>query len=116
MAFKEKQVLRSVSGLSDQEIIRIKDFLQGGIYCWCKNRKEEWFSLRDLMGGDNFYWQGTPLISLYIKHKDTSTDPVKDAGKDAGWILKTVIDEDKRFFITKIEARIRQYQWTEDEG
>ena len=111
MAFTEKQELRNVKGISEKQKEKISDFLQGAIYCWCKNRKEEWFSLRELMGGDNFYWQGTPLIPLYEKHMSKSSSAVKDAGKDAGWLLKSVIHNDKRVFETKVEARIRQYRW-----
>jgi hypothetical protein len=52
MSLTEESQLRSVSGISDEEKQRILDFLQGAVYCWCKNRKDEWFSLRDLMGGE----------------------------------------------------------------
>lgn len=48
----------------------------------CKNRKNGWFSLRDLIGGDNFYWNGTPLLELYLKHENfgkNSKTSIKDA-------------------------------------
>ncbi|EGQ9561703.1 TPA: hypothetical protein GRI74_24300 [Vibrio parahaemolyticus] len=113
MSFVNKEVIRGITGVSDEKQASIKAFLQGAVYCWCKNRKDEWFSLRDLMGGDNFYWQGTPLISLYEKHEAKgSDDPVKDAGKDAGWLLKSVIGSDRRQFDTKKEDLIRKYRWT----
>ena len=35
----------------------------------------------------------------------------KEAGKDAGWLLKSVISADKRLFETKVESLIRQYRW-----
>lgn len=45
-----------------------------------RNRKEDWFSLRDLMGGENFYWQGTPLYALYEKQEIIGAeDPIKQA-------------------------------------
>jgi hypothetical protein len=104
--------LRRVTGITDTEKRDITHFLQGVVYCWCKNRKDEWFSMRDLMGGDNYYWEGTPLFALYAKHSKTgSTDPVKSAGKDAGWMLKNVIEIDKREFETKEESLIRMYRW-----
>lgn len=111
MSLTKDSKLRTVSGITKAQAIRISDFLQGAVYCWCKNRKDEWFSLRELMGGDNYYWQGTPLIPLYEKHKDHAQDPVAEAGKDAGWLLKAVIKKDKRHFDTKKEAKIRQYRW-----
>ena len=111
MALLENTPLRNVTGISDAERQRMADFLQGAVYCWCKNRRDEWFSLRELMGGDNYYWSGTPLLPLYLKHEGHNADPVREAGKDAGWILKAVIARDKRNFETKKEALIRQYRW-----
>ncbi len=111
MALTVASKLRDVTGITEEEKRRIKDFLQGGVYCWCKNRKDEWFSLRDLMGGDNYFWQGTPLFSLYLKHESNSSDPVNEAGKDCGWLLKAAIVEDKRVFETQRVELIRQYRW-----
>ena len=104
MSLINSSEIREVTGISNKEKQRIFDFLQGAVYCWCKNRKKEWFSLRDLMGGDNYYWEGTPLLVLYLKHENKGKDwelAVKDAGKDSGWILKKVIDADKRSFKNK---------------
>ena len=104
--------IREVTGISEDEKKDIFNFLQGAVYCWCKNRKDEWFSMRDLMGGDNYYWEGTPLIVLYDKHNNAgSDDPIKSAGKDSGWLLKKVIKADKREFETKEESFIRIYKW-----
>lgn len=105
-------VLRNVNGITETEKKDIQLFLQGAVYCWCKNRNKDWFSLRDLMGGENFYWQGTPLYALYEKQeKIGAEDPIKQAGKDGGWLLKKVISDDKRTFKTKIEGMIRKYKW-----
>src|SRR5207245_9960491 len=104
--------LREVSGLTDDEKDRIADFLQGAVYCWCKNRPDEWFSLRDLMGGENYYWEGTPLIRVYEKHRDAGAhNPVKEAGKDGGWLLKKVLVNDPRTFDTREAPFIREYRW-----
>ena len=106
--------IRSVSGISQDEEREIIIFLQGAVYCWCKNRKDEWFSLRDLMGGENYYWNNTPLIKLWEKHnKLGKSDPVIDAGKDGGWILKKMIQIDNRNFETKEEEMIRKYRWVQ---
>ena len=118
MSLKTDLELRDVSGITDLEKQRIIDFLQGAVYCWCKNRKDEWFSLRDLMGGDNYYWQGTPLLSLYRKHINKGKDwesAVKDAGKDSGWLLKNVVVNDKRSFETTKQELIRKYRWIGNE-
>ncbi len=110
MLTKDDKVYK-VNGLKDEQIQDIINFLQGAVYCWCKNRKSEWFSLRDLMGGDNFYWDKTPLSLLYLKYKD-KVNPINRAGKDAGWILKKVIKNDSRMFETKYAEQIRKYRWT----
>ena len=112
MITKGNSELRAVSGISSDEERDIINFLQGAVYCWCKNRKDEWFSLRDLMGGENYYWNDTPMIKLWEKHYNLGKDdPVIEAGKDGGWILKKVIAIDKRKFETKEEDMIRKYKW-----
>ncbi len=118
MSLKNASIIREVSGITDDEKERIFYFLQGAIYCWCKNKKDKWFSIRDFMGGDNYFWENTPLMALYKKHEDKGKNwelAVKDAGKDSGWILKKVIEADKRTFKTKKEAFIRQYLWVGNE-
>ncbi|HHT53138.1 MAG TPA: hypothetical protein GX007_08205 [Bacteroidales bacterium] len=106
----EDSKIYEVHGISKEQKQRIKDFLQGAVYCWCKNRKDEWFAARDLLGGDNFFWQGTPMFALYEKSEN-----VDQAGKDAGWLLKEVLSEDKRSFETKREGLVRQYRWNGEE-
>jgi len=109
----EKSEIREVHGITKEQKQKILDFLQGAVYCWCKNRRDEWFAARDLLGGDNFYWEGTPMFALYEKSKD-----VEQAGKDAGWLLKRVINDDKRTFNTTVNGLVRQYCWNgqEDNG
>jgi len=113
MLIKNDKV-NEVYGITDREKQRIMDYLQGAVYCWCKNRPNEWFSVRDFLGGDNYDWHETPLIVLYEKHilkgKD-ETNAINAAGKDAGWLLKKVIAEDQRHFDTKKEDLIRKYKW-----
>lgn len=114
MVLKDKSQVREVHGIDIIDKQRIIDFLQGAVYCWCKNRPDEWFSMRDLMGGDNFYWEGTPLYKLFVKHISNgldSTTAIKKAGIDSGWLLKKVINNDKREFDSKTEDMIRKYKW-----
>jgi len=68
MALVKDSKLRKDFGISSEDLKAIKNFLQGAVYCWVKNRKDEFFAARDLMGGDNFNWHGTPLYCLYEKH------------------------------------------------
>lgn len=89
---------------------RIKDFIQGAVYCFCKNCPNQPFSASSLFGGENYDWSGTPLIALYDWHKSCNGDPVEMAGKDLGWLLLDVIIEDNRIFEI-IEGYTHQYRW-----
>lgn len=105
--------IRDVHGITTAEKQRIYDFLQGAIYCWCKNRSDESFSIKDLLGGENFDWKGTPLIVLYEKHIRNGKkydEAVAAAGKDAGWIAKKVLSDDSRTFETT-SGYVRSYKW-----
>lgn len=113
----EKTRARNISAkISQSKIQNIKSYLQGAIYCWCKNCKTKsneptWFSASDLFGGDNYYWEGTPLYELYKWHeKNKADDPINMAGKDVGHLLRDVINDDKRVFHTKKEYT-REYMW-----
>jgi hypothetical protein len=117
MISKSNNTLRNVFGLSDAEEKSIKDFLQGSVYCWCKNKKGTWFSLLDLMGGDNRDWSGTPLETLYKKHIQdgkSEKDAFVSAGQESGWLLKKVIHSDKRKFETEETEINRKYRWLEN--
>lgn len=114
MALTPPSEIREVTGISDAQKQRILDFLQGAVYCWCKNQPHEWFSMRNLMGGENFDWGGTPLQPLYDKQIQAglSADAaVERAGQESGWLLKQVISTDRRTFETKHEEQIRKYRW-----
>ena len=114
MTLLPSSAIREVNGITNDQKQRIRDFLQGAAYSWCKNRKDEWFSLRDLMGGDNYFWENTPLFVLYEKQINlghTNNAAVEAAGKDGGWIFKKLLSDDSRIFETKKEDLIRKYLW-----
>jgi len=114
MSIKPFSKIRDVKDITDAEKQRIYDFLQGALYCWCKNRPNEWFTVRDFLGGENFNWYGTPLQVLFEKHitkGKSNDDAVAAAGKDAGWIAKKVINDDDREFETQ-DGFVRSYRWT----
>jgi hypothetical protein len=104
----------SIRNIEVENHQRIYDFLHGAVYCWCKNKPDEWFALRDLMGGDNFYWNDTPMIELYKKHElkgKSDEESIKDAAIDAGWILKKVLHSSKRNFKHNKADMVRKYLW-----
>lgn len=77
MIIKGDDTLRAVSGLTEAQEKSIMDFLQGAVYCWCKNNKGTYFSLLDLMGGENNDWRETPLEILNSKHIYKIKNPKK---------------------------------------
>jgi len=104
--------VNNVGGLDDAQRAAIKAFLQGAAYTWCKHRDENWFAARDLVGGDDFDWQGTPLIALYSKYADAGrADAVERAGIDLGWMLKAVLSEDRRNFEEGRGGMVKIYRW-----
>jgi hypothetical protein len=119
MAFQIETELRDVKGISDPQKALIKAFLQGAVYSWIKNRKGESFAARDLIGGENNDWAGTPLQNLYDKHADSGKDngeAVEAAAKDVGWLLKTVLSQDKRTFELGKSGLVNVYCWIGNES
>ena len=117
---KSEAALKNVDIPPDKKK-KIKEFLQGAVWCWCKNKENKWFALRDLVGDSNADWNGTPLQYLYDKHRDTKS-PGKASGqaaKDAGWLLKAVLARDGKYardFDTKVRdtkfgKSVRHYLW-----
>jgi hypothetical protein len=116
--FTEPSDLRDVYGITDEQKSHIKAFMQGAVYCWVKNRQGEPFAVRDLMGGENFEWQGTPLYALYEKHIDGGKDndsAIESAAKDLGWLTKTVLSDDKRTFEAGKAGLVSSYRWIGNE-
>lgn len=100
---------------ADLDTISMKIYIQGLVYCWCKNCNDDngdnsWFAARDLVGGVNTDWNNTPIQELYNWHLYKSSNPSEMAAKDFGHLLKEVIHEDKRKFDTKVE-HVRMYKW-----
>ena len=118
MALNPPSDLRDVRGIGDTENTLIKAFMQGAVYSWVKNRKDEPFAVRDLVGGENFDWDETPLIVLYEKHINEGKDnasAIEAAAKDLGWLVKTVLAEDKRTFIPSKAGLVNHYRWVGNE-
>lgn len=114
-------VPRAVHGISEVQKQCIMHFLQGSVYCWCKNCKGKPFAARDLLGGDNYYWQDTPMMALFKYYRngnDANNEyAIEEAGKAAGRLLYQLLYDDKREFQTWVEYT-RMYCWTgnEDNG
>lgn len=116
MLVGENHEFRNVTNIDQNDLKLINAFIQGAIYSWSKNvGKDHWFAVRDLFGGENFYWEETPLMALFEKQKKMGKkgeESIKASAKDLGWITKNVINEDKRTFETRKAGLVRQYRWT----
>jgi hypothetical protein len=110
--------VRRVTGISEEETMAIKNFMQGAVYSWVKNRRDEAFAVHDLMGGENFHWHGTPLMALYDKHASAGKDDAaanEAAGRDLGWLVKAVLSADKRTFEASHNGYVNSYRWVGNE-
>ena len=109
----------NVHGFTDRELQRMRDYLLGAVQAWCKERHGKWFAARNLLGGENYYWQGTPLMRLYEYYMEQSDEDseyaVRQAGRAAGHLLKRVLIEDpKRTYETR-QGYTREYRWVGEE-
>lgn len=114
MALLTPSQIRDVRGLSDIDRSLIQAYVQGAVYCWVKNRKGEWFAVRDLVGGDNTDWTGTPLEPLYTKHRNGGKgvdEAFEAAAKDIGWIVKSILADDQRQFENDHSGYVSRYRW-----
>lgn len=106
--------LRKNHGVSVSELEAAKGFIQGAVYSWLKNRPNEGFAVRDLVGGVNFDWKGTPIYCFFEKHHKkgkANSAAIDEAGKDVGWLLKSVLSEDKRDFEKYDQGQTNGYRW-----
>lgn len=118
MALIPESEVRDVYGITMDQKSSIKAFLQGAVYSWVKNRMGEQFAARDLVGGENFEWEGTPLFALYQKHIDAgkiNEEAIEAAAKDLGWLMKAVLSEDKRHFEVGRSGQTAGYRWAGNE-
>lgn len=116
MTIKPFSEIRRITGISDEQLEKIEIFLQGAVYSWVKNQSGKRFAARDLMGGENLNWKGTPLLCLYdfqIKLGKDDEEAFKSAGVALGWILKDVLHKDKRVFKCEYDDRVAHYLWDE---
>jgi len=105
--------LRRVPGLDDSQKKGILFQLRNAVNTWCDNNTGDWFAVRDLFGGDNYDWRGSPMQRLYDKHSDNGFDhdtSETKAGIDAGWLMKEFLFYDERMFEQGYKGRVRGYR------
>jgi hypothetical protein len=105
--------IQNVQGLSEEQRQRINDCMLGAVYCWCKNRKDEWFSVQSLFGSD---WRGLVIQELYEREGgDENHDAAfEEAPKSAGRLLKRALnDDDVCRFETRKNFNNREYRFVD---
>lgn len=110
---------KEVWGFEESQKQRMRDYLLGAVQVWCRDRHEEWFAARDLLGGANNHWQGTPLMPLYeyylARRNDDNEYAVRQAGRAAGHLLKRVLIEDRKRTYETRKGYTREYRWVGEE-
>lgn len=117
-------IRRNFSSLNDIQLRDSITYLKGQVDGWCKNEVGP-FGARDLVGGINNKWDGSPLTALYDYYHDirkfSEKKSINRAAIDVGWLLKLVVYEDKRNFKSSFgRARhgfqiVRRYQWVQND-
>jgi len=82
------------------------------------------FAVRDLFGDENADWGGTPLQAIYDywrssyreQHPELSDDALhkkaaEQAAKDVGWLVKSVLQNDRREFESCDAGKAKGYKW-----
>lgn len=106
----EKVKKQNISSVKDSERKNIIEYLKGLVDEHCQEKPDEWFATRDLVGGDNSDWRGTPLQQIYENRCDeyksgghateeAEKKAVSQAGKDVGRVLKEMLLMDERIFV-----------------
>ena len=91
--------------------------LQGSVYALVRNHKGDGFTfaLRDLFGGPNWEWSGTPLYPIWEKclarKNGNEGEAYRYAARVAGLILKNVLLKDRRAFKQKPGFGTQRYSW-----
>jgi len=124
MTIIKSKPARNIYSLPETDIPKARAYIQGAVYCWCKNRPNEMFAVRDLFGGDNTDWGGTPLQGIYNhwrsvykeRHPELNPDELhkkarRQSAVDAGWLTKSVLQDDRREFQSSDAGRAKGYRW-----
>lgn len=97
--------------LPQQEIEMAKAYIRDAINTFCQNNLRQSFAVRDLFGGENGDWQGTPLQAIYEYHiAARASDPKDSARKDVGKLMKIVLSEEDGYYIQSQGGKTKLYR------
>ncbi len=87
------------------EMLNIRECLKAKVDSKIQEIDDKYFSVQDLVGGENSNWLGTKLEPVYrhrkIKWKDDEEKAVAQAGRDVGKFLSILLSKDSRCFLVK---------------
>lgn len=108
------KIQRPSAKLSTEEAELAKHYLQGAVHSFCVSNPGKAFALRDLVGGENGNWNGTPLQAIFDYHISAGKaeeKAMKQAAIDAGWLLKAVLaEEENRYFVQSQGGKTKLYR------
>lgn len=101
MSIIPKTKTRAISAkLSQLDVDLIKTYMQGCVRGFCSNDSTKEFSVSVLFGDKNRDWRNTPMQRIYDFYKrigKTDDEAYDCAAKDAGHLLKMVLNEDSDY-------------------
>lgn len=101
MSLTPKSRIQAISAkLTPMDVEIIKTYIRGCVQGFCCNDSTKPFSVRALFGGENSDWRNTPMQRIYDFYKRTgkTDDEAYDCtAKDAGHLLKMVLNEDSDY-------------------
>jgi len=101
-------IQKGVANMTDEQMQRAKDFLQGAAYAFMAQSGKSDFEASVLVGGFNAQsWAGTPLEALVNAYNGD----YREAGKACGRVLFNVLQEDKRQFESSRPDDAKSYRW-----
>jgi len=122
----DDQPANAINSLPEFGPAEVRAYIQGAVYCWCKNMPGQIFAVRDLFGGDNADWNRTPLQVIYYywsssyreQYPELSDDELHEkaaeqASKDVGWLMKSVLQDDRREFESCDVGKAKGYKWVD---
>ena len=97
--------------LPQQEIEMAKAYIRDAVITFCQNNPGQSFAVRDLFGGENRDWRGTPLQAIYEYHAAAgAANPRDNAGKDVGKLMKIVLSKEDGYYIQSQSGKTKLYR------
>lgn len=103
---KDTSRIYSISAvLTKEQYAEAKSYIKTAVAEFCKNNPGQTFSVRELFGGANRDWNGTPLQPIYNYHNQPNVNaPADKARKDVGKLLKSILENDQNAYYERMQG------------